>query len=75
MVFGAVISGSEILNLIVLSPCFLFLLFVYHHYLTVFNPYLTNGFSHHYHLGESIFIFMGVKSDFYFLSHFSMKIL
>ena len=28
------------------------------------NPYLTNGFSHHYQLGESTFIFRGVKSDF-----------
>ena len=41
----------------------------------VFNPYLTNGFSHHYHLGESTFIFRGVRSDFYFLSDFSMKFL
>ena len=40
-----------------------------------FNPYLTNGFSHHYQLGESTFIFMGVRSDFYFLSDFSMKFL
>ena len=40
-----------------------------------FNPYLTNGFSHQYHLGESTFIFRGVRSDFYFLSHFSMKFL
>ena len=39
------------------------------------NPYLTNGFSHHYQLGESTFIFMGVTSNFYFLSHFSMKFL
>ena len=39
------------------------------------NPYLTNGFSHHYHLDVSIFIFRGVRSDFYFLSHFSMKFL
>ena len=39
------------------------------------NPYLTNGFSHHYHLDESIFTFRGVRSDFYFLSHFSMKFL
>ena len=31
-----------------------------------FNPYLTNGFSHHYHSGQSTFIFRGVKSDFYF---------
>ena len=34
---------------------------------------LTNGFSHHYQLGESTFIFRGVRSDFYFLSRFSMK--
>ena len=39
-----------------------------------FNTYSTNGFSHHYHLDESIFIFRGVQCDFYFLSHFSMKI-
>ena len=26
------------------------------------NPYLTNGFSHHYHLGESIFIFRDIRS-------------
>ena len=30
----------------------------------ILNPYLTNGFSHHYHLGESTFIFRGVRSDF-----------
>ena len=29
-----------------------------------FNPYLTNGFSHYYHLGESTFIIRGVRSDF-----------
>ena len=28
------------------------------------NPYLTNGFSHHYHLGESTFIFRGIRGDF-----------
>ena len=39
------------------------------------NPYLTNGFSHHYHLDESTFIFRGVRIDFYFLSDFSMKFL
>ena len=39
------------------------------------NPYLTNGFSHHYQLGESSFILTGVRSDFYFLSHFLMKFL
>ena len=30
----------------------------------LFNPYLTNGFSHHYQLKESKFIFRGVRSDF-----------
>ena len=39
------------------------------------NPYLTNGFSHHYQLGESTFIFRGVRSDFYVLSHFTIKFL
>ena len=34
----------------------------------IFNPYLTNGFSHRYQLAESTFIFRGVRSDFYFLS-------
>ena len=31
------------------------------------NPYLTNGFSHHYHLGESTFILgaSGKISKFY----------
>ena len=28
------------------------------------NPNLTNGFSHHYHWGQSTFIFRGVRSDF-----------
>ena len=28
------------------------------------KPYLMNGFSHHYHLGESTFIFRGIRSDF-----------
>ena len=28
------------------------------------NPYLTNGFSHHYQFGESTFIFRAVRSDF-----------
>ena len=37
------------------------------------NPYLTNAFSHHYQLGESTFIFRGVRSDFFFSSHISMK--
>ena len=34
-----------------------------------------NGFSHHYQLDESSFIFRGVRGDFPFLSHFSMKFL
>ena len=42
---------------------------------TSFNPYLTNGFSHYYHLGESTFIFGGIRSDFQFLNKYSMKIL
>ena len=36
------------------------------------NPYLMNGFSHHYQLGESTFF---CRSDFYFLSHFPIKFL
>ena len=40
---------------------------------TINNPYLTNGFSHHYQLAESTFIFRGVRSDF--LSHFLMNFL
>ena len=32
--------------------------------------YLTNGFAHHYHLDESIFIFRGVRNDFYFFISF-----
>ena len=34
-----------------------------------------NGFSHCYHFDESTFIFRGVRSDFYFLSKYSMKFL
>ena len=37
-------------------------------------PYLTNGFSHHYQLEESTFIFRGVRSNFEILFNFSMKI-
>ena len=39
------------------------------------NPYLTNGFSLLYHLGQSTFIFRGVRSDFSILFNFSIKIL
>ena len=35
------------------------------------NPFLTNGFSHHYHFGESTFFFRGV--NFRFLFYFSVK--
>ena len=43
--------------------------------LGIFNSYLTNGFSNRYQLDGSTFIFRGVTSDFYCLSHFSMKFL
>ena len=39
------------------------------------NLFLINGFSHHYHLGESTFIFRDIRSDFEFLFNFSMKFL
>ena len=35
-----------------------------HIHVCYFNPYLTNGFSHHYQLDESTFIFRNVRSDF-----------
>ena len=28
------------------------------------NPYLTNGFSHHYHLVESTSVLRGIRCDF-----------
>ena len=34
---------------------------------------MANGFSHPYHLDEYTFIFRGIRSDFPFLFHFSMK--
>ena len=34
-----------------------------------------NGLTHHYHLGESTFIFRELRSDFVFLFHVSMKFL
>ena len=36
---------------------------------------MTNGFSHPYHLDESIFVFRGIGSNFSFLFHFSMNII
>ena len=35
---------------------------------------MTNRLSHPYHLDESILIFRGIRSNFSFLFHFSMKI-
>ena len=49
--------------------------FLFIYCLIEINPYLTNGFSHHYQLGESTFTIRGVKMDFYVLSHFSTKFL
>ena len=42
---------------------------------TCFNPYVTNGLSHPYHLDESTFIFRGIINYFSFIFHFSMKIM
>ena len=39
----------------------------------LFNPLVANGISHPYHLDESTFIYRGIRSDFSFLFHFSMK--
>ena len=40
---------------------------------TSINLYLTNGFCHHYRLGQSTFIIKDIRSDFEFLSNFSMN--
>ena len=37
------------------------------------HPPVTNELSHLYRLDESIFIFSGIRSNFSFLFHFSMK--
>ena len=42
---------------------------------TLLNPLMTNGLSHPYHLDESISIFRGIRGNFSFLFHFSMKIM
>ena len=39
-----------------------------------FNPLVTNGISHRYHLDESTFILRGIRSNISFIFHFSMKI-
>ena len=36
---------------------------------------MTNGLSHPYHLDESAFSFRGIRNDFSFLFHVSMKIM
>ena len=36
---------------------------------------MTNGLSNCYHLDEPTLVFRGIKSDFEFLFHFSMKFL
>ena len=50
---------------------------MYLQYMTshLINLCLTNGFSHHYQLDESTFVFRGVRGDFYFLTYCSMKFL
>ena len=40
------------------------------HVMNELNPYLTNGFSHHYQLDESTFVFRGVRSDFLSFNQF-----
>ena len=39
------------------------------------NPLVTNGFSHLRHLDESTFIFGDIRSIFFILFNFSMKII
>ena len=39
------------------------------------NPYMTNGFTHYYHLGESTLILRVSCVNFKFYSIFSMKFL
>ena len=77
---GAAIGGfflgggicSRVLTKSIGNPhkaCYIFNLIVFTRYMydvSLINPYLTNGFSHHYQLGESTFIVRGVRSDFYF---------
>ena len=39
----------------------------------LFKPLVTNGLPHPYHLDESTFLSRGIRSNFSFLFHFSMK--
>ena len=41
----------------------------------LFNPYITNGLSHPYHLVESTFFFRGNRGNFAVFFNFSMKFL
>ena len=43
--------------------------------LSIFNPPLTTGLSHPYHLDVSTFNFGGIGSDFSFSFHFSIRIM
>ena len=35
------------------------------------NPFMTNGFTHHYHLGKSTFIFRGIRGIFLLFIQFT----
>ena len=37
------------------------------------NPFVTNGYSHPYHLDEPTFIFRGIRSNFSLLFQFLME--
>ena len=41
--------------------------------LSTLDPFVTNGLSHPYHLDVSTFIYRGIRSNFSFFFHFSMK--
>ena len=40
----------------------------------IINPLVINGISHPYHLDDYTFSFRGIRNEFSFLFHFSMKI-
>ena len=39
------------------------------------NPFMTNGITHRYHLGESTFILGDIRCDFIYIYFFSIKFL
>ena len=41
---------------------------------SLLNPLIRNGHSHPYQLGESTFIYRGIRTKIAFLFHFSVKI-